>query len=68
MNSQEYSEEQKKDIEERVEKARVFLKELQLRPSVAVQAVNTGDDVFALKSIPFLQDEKFTLTKSPLSA
>lgn len=67
MNPNVYSPEQQKDIGERVDKARAFLKELQLRPACIVEAVNTGGDVFALKPIPYLQDEKYTPTVSPLT-
>lgn len=59
MNPQEFTPEQRKDIEERVEKAKVFLKELQLQPAVIMQPVNLGDDVFGMKPIPYLQDVKF---------
>lgn len=54
-----YSESQIKDIEEREKKALEFLKELQLTPSASMQAVNTGNDVFAMRVIPHLADLKF---------
>lgn len=60
MNPNDYTPEQIKDIEERVEKAKVFLKELQLQPAVIMQPVNIADDVFAMKPIPYLQDQKYT--------
>ncbi len=55
-----------KDILERTQKAKKALEDLQLRPSSSVSAVNTGDDVFALKVISYLQDTKFTPTVSPI--
>ena len=60
-----YTEEQKKDIEERLKKAEVVLKELQLFPSAVVQKINQGEDIFVDKIICYLQDSKFTPTKSP---
>ena len=60
MNPETYSPKQRKDIEERVAKAKKMLEELQLQPSASVQAVNTGNDIFSLKVIPYLQDNKFT--------
>lgn len=59
MNPESYSSEQQKDIAERVEKARVFLVEQQLQPSAQVSIVNLGDDVFAQKVQPYLQDTKY---------
>lgn len=68
MNPQSYTEEQRKDIEERVAKAKVLLEELQLQPACIVQAVNTGNDVFGIQPISYLQDLKFTspITKGDL--
>lgn len=66
MNSTDYSPEEQKDIEERVAKARKALEELELRPSCTVQMFNIGDDVFAPKVIPFLQDTKYAPTLSPI--
>lgn len=60
---QNYSEEEIKDIKERVEKAETMLKELQLFPSAVVQKVKVGaenEDVFADKVICYLQDSKYT--------
>lgn len=54
-----YSEEQKKDITERVEKARKLLDELQLNPSAQIYYDNIGNDTFATKVIPYLQDLKY---------
>lgn len=56
-----YSEEQKKDIEERVAKANETLKELNLFPSAVVQKVKISDkeDVFADQIICFLADSKY---------
>lgn len=67
MNPKDFSPEQVKDIEERVEKAKNLLKELQLRPAVIMHPVNMGNDVFGLKPQVYLQDEKYTSTVSPLT-
>lgn len=59
---QNYTEEQMKDIKERVSKAEEMLKELQLYPSAIVQKVKVGkeeDDIFGDKIICYLQDSKF---------
>lgn len=60
MNPSDYTIEQRKNIEERVEKAKNLLIDLQLQPAVIVQPVNIGDDVFALKPMPYLQDLRYT--------
>jgi len=60
------TEEQKKDIEERLKKAEVCLKDLQLFPSAIVQKVNLGDDTFADKVICYLADAKYLPKKSPI--
>ncbi len=67
MNPQDYTEEQKKDIEARVAKAQLALKELQLQPGCWVVPRNVGDDTFALKTIAFLQDTKYTGMESPIT-
>lgn len=64
MPKDSYTSEQQKDIEERVEQAHAFLKDLNLQPGVIVQPVNLGDDVFGFKPIPYLQDNKYI--KSPI--
>lgn len=64
MNPSDYSPEQKADIEKRIEKAKAVLQELQLQPACIVQAVNTGNDVFGLQPIAYLQDVKYV--KSPI--
>jgi hypothetical protein len=59
---QNYTEEQKKDIQERVTKAEEMLKELQLFPSAVIQKVKVGDeskDIFADNIICYLQDSKY---------
>lgn len=65
MNPEAYSEEEKKDIEDRVAKARMALEDLQLKPSASISASNIGDDVFALKVAPYLQDTKYSPKLSP---
>ena len=62
-----YSEEQKVDITEREKKALEMLKDLQLTPAAQVSKVQMGNDVFADKVTPFLQDLKYkdeSVTKS----
>lgn len=68
MNPEQYTDEQKADISERVEKARNLLKELSLQPACMPQMQNTGDDVFGIKLIPYLQDVRYSPKKSPLQA
>lgn len=55
----EYTQEQKDEIMERVKIALEKLKELQLTPAAQVYKVNIGDDTFADKFIPYLQDTKY---------
>lgn len=60
---QDYTEEQKKDIEERVLKANEALKELNLFPSAIVQKVKISEkeDIFADQIICFLADSKYNV-------
>lgn len=66
MQPTNYTPEQKKDIEARVEKARMALTEFNLQPACMPQMYNIGDDVFGIKLIPYLQDTLYTPKKSPL--
>lgn len=68
MNPQ-YSEEEKKEITERTEKAIALLKDLQLQPACFVGKINIGNDTFVDNVIPYLQDLKYKKepVKSPLS-
>lgn len=66
MNPEQYTDEQKADISERVEEARNTLKELSLQPACMPQMQNMGDDVFGIKLIPYLQDTLYTPKKSPI--
>lgn len=66
MQPNEYTEEQKKDITDRVEKARVALKDLHLQPACMPNMQNMGDDVFGIKLIPYLQDTLYMPKKSPI--
>lgn len=66
MNPETYSPEQRKDIEERVEKAKQMLTELNLQPAVIMQMQNNGDDVFGIKPISYLQDNKYKNVVSPI--
>lgn len=59
MNPQNLTEDQRKDIEDRVAQATKALADLNLTPKASVQAKNTGDDVFAFKVIVYLEDNKF---------
>jgi hypothetical protein len=59
MQPQQYSDEQIADVKIRVEKAIVFLKELELQLAAQMLPQNMGDNVFGLRLIPFLQDTKF---------
>lgn len=67
MQQNDYSPEEQKDIEERVEKAKKALEDLQLFPAASVFTVNTGNDVFATKVIAYLQDKKYTKKPVPSS-
>lgn len=67
MSPQNYTPEQQKDIEERVEKAKTALKELDLQPGCLVSPVNIGEDVFALRPVAYLQDTKYANKVSPIT-
>lgn len=58
-----YSKEQIEDVKIREGKALETLKELQLTPAAQITKVNVGNDVFADRVIPFLQDTKYTEKK-----
>lgn len=66
MNPQDYSESQRKDIEERVEKAKSYLKELQLQPAAIMQMANVGKDIFGVQPLVYLQDLKYQNVVSPI--
>lgn len=66
MHPDQYTDEQRKDIEARVKKAQEALKELHLQPAAQVYKVNMGDDTFGDKVISYLQDTKYTPTLSPI--
>lgn len=66
MNPDQYTKEQRKDIETRVDKAKIVLAELKLQPACMPMMENTGDDVFGVKLIPFLQDTKYQSVLSPI--
>lgn len=66
MDSTQYSPEQRKDIENRVDKAKKMLEELDLQPAVLMHAVNLKEDVFGMRPIPYLQDMKYKNVVSPL--
>lgn len=61
-----YNADQIKDIQEREAKALEMLKELQLTPSCQMQYVNVGNDTFATKLTPYLQDFKYKDVISPI--
>lgn len=66
MNPNDYTPEQKVDIEARTEKAKLALKKLELQPACFVTPINVGDDVFGLKPIAFLQDLRYAKVVSPI--
>lgn len=62
MNPLDYTEEQKKDISERTEKAMASLKELELAPQAQVskgKIVSEGKEFFVDMVTPFLMDLKY---------
>lgn len=63
----EYSPEQREDIINREKQALDHLKVLHLTPAISMQAVNIGNDTFAMKPVPFLQDTKYS-PASPIQA
>lgn len=64
MTNQNYTEEQLKDIQEREKKALELLKELQLTPACFVYKQNIGNDSFIDVVRAYLQDVKYTETKT----
>lgn len=54
-----YNEKQRVEIKERVEKARVLLKELKLSPAAQVSKENLGNDQFVDKVVCYLQDTRY---------
>jgi hypothetical protein len=54
-----YNEEEIKDITEREKKCLDFLKENEMTPAAQVLKVNVGNDMFADKVVPYLQDIKY---------
>lgn len=61
--NKELTEEQVKDIKEREAKALEALKELELTPAAIVYKQNIGNDMFADKITPYLQDTKYAPKK-----
>lgn len=66
MQQTELTEEQRKDIEIRVEKAKTTLTELKLQPACMPYMTNMGDDVFGIKLVPYLQDTQYASKLSPI--
>lgn len=60
MGNNNLSDEQIKDIKDRELKALESLKELQLTPAAQMIKVNVGDDIFADRVVPYLQDIKYS--------
>ena len=56
---QDYTPDQIKDIQERSQKVIDLLKELELEIQAQVIAMDTGDNIFGIKVIPFLKDLKY---------
>lgn len=54
-----YTPEQIKDIQAREIKAIAYLKELELTPACQMYKINIGNDTFADKVRPYLQDIKY---------
>ena len=61
----EFTKKQIEDITARELKCLEFLKENQMCPSVKMVAVNVGQDCFAMKAIPFLNDLKYQENSEP---
>ena len=61
---QNLTEEQKKEVEERTQKALEYLKESNLTLEAIVLPVNIGKNVFANQIIPVLQDSKYLPTQT----
>jgi len=59
MQPKDLTTEQIEDIKERELKAIEMLRELQLIPAANTISSNIGDDHFAMKVVPFLQDTKY---------
>lgn len=54
-----YSKDEIKDIQDREKKALKMLAELELTPAATIQKVNIGNDTFADKVTPYLQDIRY---------
>lgn len=61
-----YTKAQIADINEREQKGLEALKALNLTPAAQISKVQMGNDIFADKLVPFLQDTKYTSTPSPV--
>lgn len=61
-----YTKAQIADITEREKKGIEALKVLHLTPAAQISKVQMGNDVFADKLVPFLQDTLYTSTPSPV--
>lgn len=62
-----YTDEQVKDIEEREKKGIEALRELELTPGAILRKINVGEDVFADKVFPYLQDTKYAPKPEPVA-
>lgn len=54
-----FTPEQIKDIQEREKKCLDFIREQEMTPAAMIQKIKVGNDVFADKVIPFLNDTKY---------
>lgn len=54
-----YSDKERKDIKERSDKVFEFVTSQQFEIQAQVIAMDTGDNIFGLKVIPYLKDTKF---------
>lgn len=66
MPPETYTEEQKKEILERLARASASLKELEFELACQPTMENTGNNVFGIKLTPYLQDTKYSSKESPI--
>lgn len=63
--NKEYTPEQIEDVKKREVMGIQALKDLELTPAAILNKVNLGEDVFADKVTPFLQDTKYAKKDEP---
>lgn len=62
----EYTKEQIEDIAKREKMGIDYLRSIGLTPAAVIQKINIGNDTFADKLQPYLQDTRYTPNKSPI--